>query len=188
MADRLRQHIPAIRAVQALEKAKFYTPNDDFQSVLFNKFVTNSKLERYVDQVCDSTPRVSHVATQTDFLPQRMLASVEEELQSSNGNCFLSMSDSFLISLFLVDGFSTGSSTLDFFGNDLKVDTSAVVCVKCWSFLKIAALKVHASRPRFAPNSAADPTIPRQIALMPRACCRMLIATSTSRTYVRNPS
>ncbi|VDN25250.1 unnamed protein product [Gongylonema pulchrum] len=55
LADRLRQHIPAIRA-------------------------------RYVDQVCDSTPRVSHVATQTDFLPQRMLASVEEELQSSNGS------------------------------------------------------------------------------------------------------
>ncbi|VDO32590.1 unnamed protein product [Onchocerca flexuosa] len=27
----LRRHIPAIRTVQTLEKAKFYTPNDDFQ-------------------------------------------------------------------------------------------------------------------------------------------------------------
>lgn len=50
--------------------------------------MTNSKLERYVDQICEMTPRANHVATQTELLPPRMLASVEEELSSSVGKCF----------------------------------------------------------------------------------------------------
>lgn len=54
------------------------------RSVLFNKFLTNAKLGRYVNQVCELTRRVNHAATQTDFMPYQMLASVDQELHFSS--------------------------------------------------------------------------------------------------------
>uniref|UniRef100_A0A915Q7P1 Potassium channel domain-containing protein n=1 Tax=Setaria digitata TaxID=48799 RepID=A0A915Q7P1_9BILA len=80
LIDYLWKHIPAIRTVQALEKAKFYTPNDDFQSVLFSKFVRNSKLERIMDQVCETMPRTCHVTTQTDFINPPNIAFPDKEI------------------------------------------------------------------------------------------------------------
>ncbi|VDK71816.1 unnamed protein product [Litomosoides sigmodontis] len=79
LIDCLWRHIPAIRTVQALEKAKCYTTNDDFQSMLFSKFVGNSKLERFMDQVPDPTPRKHHAATQTDILRPANIAFFGED-------------------------------------------------------------------------------------------------------------
>lgn len=56
---------------------------------MFSKFVTSSKLERYVDQVCDWAPRKINVFTQTDNIPRSMLASVEEELYPIGKTFFL---------------------------------------------------------------------------------------------------
>nr|CRZ24331.1 BMA-TWK-12 [Brugia malayi] len=85
LIDYLWKHIPAIRTVQALEKAKFYTPNDDFQSMLFSKFVRNSKLERFMDQVCEPIPRTHHATTQTDIIHSSNIATFEEDMHLSPG-------------------------------------------------------------------------------------------------------
>ncbi|CAG9539959.1 unnamed protein product [Cercopithifilaria johnstoni] len=84
--DCLLKHIPAIRTVQALEKAKFYAPNDDFQSMLFSKFVGNSKLERFMDQICDPEPRTHHAAIQTDILRPANIATFGEDMLFFRGS------------------------------------------------------------------------------------------------------
>ncbi|VDK69120.1 unnamed protein product [Onchocerca ochengi] len=82
----LRRHIPAIRTVQALEKAKFYTPNNDFQSMLFSRFVRNTKLERFMDQAHDATLHTHHSATQTDITYASNIATFEEEMHFLRGS------------------------------------------------------------------------------------------------------
>uniref|UniRef100_A0A1I7VXB5 Potassium channel domain-containing protein n=1 Tax=Loa loa TaxID=7209 RepID=A0A1I7VXB5_LOALO len=85
LIDYLWKHIPAIRTVQALEKAKFYTPNDNFQSMLFSKFVGNSKLEQFMDQVCQPIPHTHHATTQTDIRHSANIATFEEDIHFSRG-------------------------------------------------------------------------------------------------------
>ncbi|MCP9264755.1 BMA-TWK-12 [Dirofilaria immitis] len=84
--DYLWKHIAAIRTVQALEKAKFYTPNDDFQSMLFSKFVRNSKLERFMDQVYEAAPRTHHSATQTDMIHTANIVTFDKDMNFLPGS------------------------------------------------------------------------------------------------------
>ncbi|VDM26739.1 unnamed protein product [Toxocara canis] len=71
---------PAIKAVQAIEKARLNTTSDSFQSMLFSKFVTSSKLDRIVEQYCDDQPTTASKAVQTDPIRKHLLASPELEL------------------------------------------------------------------------------------------------------------
>lgn len=54
--------------------------------MLFSKFVGNSKLERFMDQVCDPAPRTHHVGTQTDILRATNIATFVEDMHFSRGN------------------------------------------------------------------------------------------------------
>ncbi|KAL3985481.1 Ion channel family protein [Acanthocheilonema viteae] len=83
LIDYLWKHSPAIRTVQALEKANFYTPNDDFQSMLFSKFMRSSKLEQFMGQVSDPTPHKHHATTQTNILRPANIATFEEDMHFS---------------------------------------------------------------------------------------------------------
>lgn len=54
--------------------------------MLFSKFVGNSKLERFMDQVSDPTPRKHHAATQTDILRPTNIAFFGEDMHLFRGN------------------------------------------------------------------------------------------------------
>uniref|UniRef100_A0A9J2P7J6 Potassium channel domain-containing protein n=1 Tax=Ascaris lumbricoides TaxID=6252 RepID=A0A9J2P7J6_ASCLU len=80
MGERLQCSRPAIKAVQAIEKARLDTNEKDFQSIVFSKFLTNSKLERLVQQYYEEQPTTASKAVQTEPLLKHLLASPELEL------------------------------------------------------------------------------------------------------------
>uniref|UniRef100_A0A915CDP1 Potassium channel domain-containing protein n=1 Tax=Parascaris univalens TaxID=6257 RepID=A0A915CDP1_PARUN len=81
IGERLRCSRPAIKAAQAIEKARLDTDEDDFQSIVFSKFLTNSKLERLVQQYYEEQPTTASKAVQTEPLFKHLLASPELELR-----------------------------------------------------------------------------------------------------------